>query len=102
MLADLRVASLPIQEPARKRLIEVVKSNLGAFAASSTDFGRTSVVMHTIKTGEAQPFRHKLRPIPFARRQFLEQEVEKLLAIGAISVADPGECPYASRTVIVA
>ena len=83
-----------------KRLVEVVKDNLGAFAASNTDYGRTSVVMHTIKTGEAQPFRHKLRPIPFARRQFLEQEVEKLLAIGAISVADPGACPYASRTVI--
>ena len=100
VLADLRVATLPIQDAVRKRLIEVVKGNLGAFAASSTDFGRTSAVMHTIKTGEAQPFRHKLRPISFARRQFLEQEVEKLLAIGAISVADPGECPYASRTVV--
>ena len=100
VLADLRVATLPIQDVVQKRLIAVVKSNLDAFAASNTDYGRTSVVMHTIKTGEAQPFRHKLRPIPFARRQFLEQEVEKLLAIGAISVADPGACPYASRTVI--
>ena len=100
VLADLRVASLPIEERTKQRLINVVKNNLDAFAASPTDLGRTSVVVHTIKTGEARPFRHKLRPIPFARRQFLEQEVEKLLAIGAISHADPGACPYASRTVI--
>ena len=100
MLAELRVSCLPINEGTKRRLIEVVKKNLDAFAATPTDLGRTSVVVHTIKTGEAKPFRHKLRPIPFARRQFLEQEVEKLLAIGAISPADPGACPYASRTVI--
>ena len=100
MLADLRVASLPIPDDIRRRLIEVVKEALSAFAGSSIDVGRTSVVVHTIKTGDAIPFRHKLRPVPFARRQYLEQEVEKLLAIGAISEADPGACPYASRTVI--
>ncbi len=57
------------------------------------------MVVHTIKTNAAKPFRHKLRPIFFAQRQYLEQEVEKLLSIGAISEADPGACPYASRTV---
>ena len=100
VLADLRVASLPIPDGIRRRLIEVVKEALNAFAGSSIDVGRTSVVVHTIKTGDAIPFRHKLRPVPFARRQYLEQEVEKLLGIGAISEADPGACPYASRTVI--
>ncbi len=99
VLADLRVSTLPIPEQVRKRLVEVVKKNIDAFAASPIDLGRTSVVVHTIKTCEAKPFRRKLRPIPFARRQYLQQEVEKLLAIGAVSEADPGACPYASRTV---
>ena len=99
VFADLRVATLPIPEQVRKRLVEVVKENLNAFAASPTDLGRTSVVVHTIKTGNAKPFRQKLRPVPFAIRHYLEQEVEKLLAIGAVSEADPGACPYASRTV---
>ena len=75
-LPDLRVSTLPIPEQVRKRLVEVVKKNLGEFAASPTDLGRTSVVVHTIKTNAAKPFRHKLRPIPFAQRQYLEQEVE--------------------------
>ena len=57
------------------------------------------MVVHTIMTNAAKPFRHKLRPIPFAQRQYLEQEVEKLLSIKAIFEADPGACPYSSRTV---
>ena len=101
VLADLKISSLPISESLCRRLICVVRSNLNAFAASPTDLGRTSVVVHTIKTGDAKPFRHKLNAVPFARRQHLEQEVEKLLSINAIFLADPGACPYASRTVII-
>ena len=99
VFAELKIAALPIPENLRKRLIEVVRENLDAFAASPTDFGRTSVVCHTFKTGDAKPFRHKLRPIPFTRRQYIEQEVEKLMSVNAITPADPGACPYASRTV---
>ena len=100
VLLDLKIAALPIPDELCKRLIEVVRENLDAFAASPTDLGRTSIVIHTIKTGEARPFRHKQRAIPFARRQSLEQEVERLMFVGTISPADPGACPYASRTVV--
>ena len=100
VLADLKIATFPIPENLRTRLIEVVCNNLEAFAGSSTDLGRTAVVVHTIKTGEARPLRHKLFPIPFARRQYLEQEVERLISVGAVSPADPGAYPYASRRVI--
>ena len=69
VLAYLKIAALPIPDELCKRLIEVVRANIDAFAASSTDLGRTSVVIPTIKIGEARPFRHKLRAISFARRQ---------------------------------
>jgi hypothetical protein len=95
------VSALPISAEVKQQLIQVVTECLDAFAASNVDLGRTSVITHTLKTGEAKPFRHKLRPIPFAKRQFMEQELERLLNIGAISRAEPGECPYASRTVLV-
>ena len=100
VLADLKIAVFPIPDELSKRLIEVVRENLDAFAASPTDIGRTSVVIHTIKTGEARPFRQKLRAIPFARRKYLEQEVERLMSVGAIYSADSGACPYASKTVV--
>ena len=51
VLGDLMIAALPIPEELCKRLIEVVREYLDAFAASPTDLGRTSVVIHTIKTG---------------------------------------------------
>ena len=41
VFADLRVSTLPIPEQVRKRLVEVIKENLCAFAASPTDLGRT-------------------------------------------------------------
>ena len=90
MLSDLKIAALSTPEELRKRLVEVDQENLDAFAASATDFGRISVVIHTIKTGEARSFRHKLRAISFDRRQYLEQEVKRSMSVGAISPADPG------------
>ena len=100
VLSELKVSELPVHEELRRQVVNVVRDCIDAFAATANDFGRTEVALHTIKTGDARPFKHKLRPIPYARRQFLDQEVERLLAIGAISPADPGACPYASRTVL--
>ena len=39
--------------------------------------------------------------MPHAWREFLDQELDKLLSIGAIEEADPGDCLYASRCVVV-
>ena len=101
VLADLKVASLLISEDLRKTLVQVFSNSRDAFAASATYLGRTSVVLNRIKmTADAKPVRHQLRAIPYVRRQFLEQDVEKLLAINAVAPANPGECPYASRTVV--
>ena len=88
VLANLIVSTLPIPNQVRKRLVEVIKKNFNAFAASPIDLGNTSVVNHTIKIGKAKPFRDKLRPTPLARRQYLKHKMEKLLALEAISEAD--------------
>ena len=66
VLADIRVFTRPIPDQMQKRLMEVIKENLDAFSASLIDLGGISVVVHTIKTGEAKPFRQKLQPNPFA------------------------------------
>ena len=99
VLAELKVSSLPVSEVLRRRLVDVVRENIDTFAATPTDLRKTSVVIHTIRTSDDKPFKHKLRPIPIALRQHLEQEVERLLEVGAILPADPGACPYASKTV---
>ena len=95
VLAELKVSSLPISEVLRRRLFDVVRENIDAFAETPTDLGKTSVVIHTIRTSAAKPFKHKLRPIILALRQQLEKEVERLLVVGAISPA------YTSRARIL-
>ena len=99
VLAELKVSSPPVSEVLRRRLVDVIRENIDAFTATPTYLGNTSMVLHTIRTSDENPFKHKLRPIPFALWKHLEQEIEKLLEVNAISPADPGECPYASRTV---
>ena len=60
VLAELKVSSLPLAEVLRRRLVDVVRKNIDAFASTSTDFGKTLVVIHTIRTSDAKPFKHKL------------------------------------------
>ena len=99
MLADLGVSTLPIPEHMRMQLVEVLNNNFDKFAASLTDFKNSLVAVHTIKTGVAKPFRHKLRTIFIARRHAFEQEVENPLAIGSILKANSCACPYVSEFV---
>ena len=40
--------------------------------------------------------------MPYARRIFIERELKILIRLGIISEANPGECPYACRIVVVA
>ena len=46
------------------------------------------MVIHAIMTGDGRLFRDKLPTIPFALRQYLELEVERLMSVGAIYQAD--------------
>lgn len=92
-MANFKNAAIPIIDNFRKRLVELVQENLDALAASPTDNCRTSVVIHTIKTGKARLFKHKLRAILFARPQYLEQKVEHLMSVCVISSRDTGACP---------
>ena len=101
VLHDLKVAELALPESEKRRVVDLVRKRLDAFAASPTDVGRTHLVTHKIDIGNNLPFKERVRPVPHSWREFMDQELDKLLAIGAISEADPGECPFASRCVVV-
>ena len=74
-------------------MVEIVRKHLKAFAVSPTDVGRTHLATNRIDVGTNPPFKERTRPVPHAWREFLDQELDKLLAIGAIEEADPGDCP---------
>ena len=97
---DLRLSS--IQQP--KEILRDLKDLLfelqDAFSASDLDLGHTNLTQHTILTC-GEPFREKLRQIPYARRALVKAEIDHLLRLGVITPATPGECPYASAIVLV-
>ena len=101
VLYELKVSELPLPECEKRRVVDLVRRNLDAFATSPTDVGRTHLVMHKIDIGNNLPFKERVRPVPHSWREFMDQELDKLLAIGAISEANPGDCPFASRCVVV-
>ena len=101
VLSELKVSELPIPKEDILRMVELVRKHSKAFAISPSDVGRTHLATHKIDVGTNPPFKERCRPVPHAWREFLEQELDKLLSIGAIAEADPGECPYASRCVVV-
>ena len=59
VFTKLKVSSLLVSDALRWRLVEVVRENINAFAATSINLGRTirtSVVSHIIMTNDAKPF----------------------------------------------
>ena len=60
--------------------------------------GETDLVEFKIDTGGAIPKRQAVRRIPFAARQEITDQLEKMQASGVI---EPSESPWASPVVLV-
>ena len=69
-----------------------------SFAVNDSELGETNLVEHDIDTGNAKPVRTFPRRLPYALRKELEEELDKLLAIGCI---EQSTSPYASGLVLV-
>lgn len=99
VLSEFKVSELTIPDEDARRMNELVLNNLKTFAISTSDVGRTHLATHKIEVENNPLFKERCRPVPHAWREFLDQELDKLLSFGAIVKADHGECPYASRCV---
>lgn len=93
VLSDMKIAALTVSDNIKEKLMKVVTRWLNAFAARNRDLGRTLVITLTIKSLDAKPFRHKLRPIPFAKRQFMEKKLERLLMLVQSYAPNPVNAP---------
>ena len=63
----------------------------GIFAKSKSDLGRTDLVQHGIKTGDAVPIKQHPRRIPLALRPEAEAEVQRMADLGII---EPSDSPW--------
>ena len=68
------------------------------FALCDEELGETDTVKHFIDTSGAKPVKEAARRLPYALRQQLEVELDKLLKIKCI---EPANSPYAAPLVLV-
>jgi len=69
------------------------------FAKDDNDLGRTNLIKHTVKTGNAAPIRVPPRRLPFQLRQEIDIQVDDMLKKGVI---EPSVSPWAAPVVLVA
>jgi len=68
------------------------------FYLGEEDRGETNLVEFEIKTGSASPVRQAARRIPYAARQEIAKQLEKMQRS---NVTKPSESPWASPVVLV-
>ena len=101
-VGGVKIDLISVSDAVRHQLVSVLARRLDAFAVDDDDVGPTALIEHRIETGNSLPFRQMARPVPYARRIFIERELARLLRLGIISEANRGERPYASPIVVVA
>ncbi|PKC53535.1 hypothetical protein RhiirA1_327788, partial [Rhizophagus irregularis] len=61
-----------------------IKKYNNLFAWNSNDFGRTSVVTHTIDTGGVTPIKQRFYRTSHQNQLFIKEEIQRLLEAGLI------------------
>ena len=81
-----------------KQILRLIASYSDTFALDALELGTTTLVQHTINTGNHSPIRQQLRRMPFALRQDVDRLVGEMLNQGVI---EPSSSPWASPVVLV-
>ena len=87
-----------IPEQARRQLVNTLEKYHNAFSLLEGERGETDLTELTIETGDTSPKRQPARRVPFALRQELARQLQKMQEEGVIQ---PSSCPWASTIVLV-
>ena len=83
---------------AERKIIEPVLIKYAGIFHDEDDFKSTDVAVHKIETGDATPIKKAPYKTPFALRQEMNRQVQKMLDKGVIS---PSHSPWSSPVVLV-
>ena len=87
-----------IPEQTRRQLVSTLEKYHNAFSLLEGERGETDLTELTIETGDASPKRQPARRVPFALRQELARQLQKMQEEGVIQ---PSSSPWASAVVLV-
>ena len=101
LLQELNIDSVVAPDAVKHDVIEIVSRRVDAFTVDDNDTGHRTLVEYRIEPWNCISFRQRARQIPYARRKFVETELQRMISLGSISARVPGDCPYASLVVVV-
>ena len=82
----------------RDMLRKLVEKYSDAWQVEGEPLGRTDKVLHTINTGDAQPFKMPYRRLPLAKKRVVEEQVKTMLEQKVIT---PSSSPWSSPVQMV-
>ena len=85
LCGSLNLGGASLHEEEQLELTELVKKYSELFALSSSELGRTSLVEHSINTGDHLPIKQLPRRVPYFLRAKVSQHVEEMLEQGVIT-----------------
>ena len=76
LLEQLDLGSGHLTAPQEEQLVTLLRSFVDVFALDSSELGSTSLIHHSIDTGDHPPIRQPVRRMPFALRPQVDQLVQ--------------------------
>ena len=96
---SLGINKVSLQQKDQAKLKELVAEYSELFAHNSTELGCTTLIEHSINTGDHQPIKQLPRRVPHSLRAKVSQHVQEMLEQGVVT---PSHSPRASPIVLVA
>ena len=82
----------------KEQLFQLLLAYADIFATSTTDYGHTRELQHTIHTGDHPPIRQRVRRLPPHKREEVRELLKQMQQRGVIR---PSSSPWASPIVLV-
>lgn len=82
----------------KSTLFDLLLSYKDIFVGPDGKFGRTKIVKHKIDTGDNKPIKIPPRRLPYAQREIVEKEIQKMLDNNII---EPSESPWSAPLLLV-
>lgn len=83
-------SSVGLTEEQKSKLFEMLVSYRDIFVGPDGKFGRTKLVKHSIDTGDSKPIKIPPRRLPYAQKEIVEKEIQKMFDN---SIIEPSESP---------
>ena len=81
-----------------EKVQQLLFRHLEIFSQGPNDLGSTELVKHHIETGQAQPIRGPVYPVPLAKRKEIDSMIEQMLQQGII---EESSSPWRSPVVLI-